>query len=254
MPGLIADAVVFDLGGVLLDWNPRYLYRKLFTDPGKMEDFLATVCTSGWHLAHDLGEDITASCEQLAREHPRYREAIMAWAERGEEMLAGQFDENVQLLAEVKATGVRCLALSNMEPDLYELRRIRFPFMTWFDGCVISGLEGVAKPDRKIFQILLERYRLDPERTVFTDDSAANIEAARALGIRAIRYTSPQQLRADFTSLGLLAPAGVRVPGPAPASEPVPASGYAPPPARDPASGHAAAPAHDPASRSTSAG
>ncbi len=222
--------MVFDLGGVLLDWDPRYLYRKLFTDPGEMEDFLAHVCSSEWHLAHDLGEDITASCEQLAREHPRYREAIMAWVERGEEMLAGQFGENVRLLAEVKATGVRCLALSNMEPELYELRRARFPFMTWFDGCVISGLEGVAKPDPAIFRILLERYRLDPGRTVFTDDSPANIEAARALGILAVHYTSPEQLRADFTGLGLLpVPGAARVPRPAPVSEPASAGEPAPP-------------------------
>ncbi len=239
MPGLIADAVVFDLGGVLLDWNPRYLYRKLFDDPGEMEDFLASVCTGDWHLAHDLGEDIATSCEQLAREHPRYREAIMAWAERGEEMLAGQFDENVQLLAEVKATGMRCLALSNMEPELYELRRARFPFMTWFDGCVISGLEGVAKPDREIFQILLDRYHLDPERTVFTDDSPANIEAARALGIRAIPYTSPQQLRADFTSLGLLP---VSVPPPALAPDAQPALDVQPAPSAGPAASAGSAP------------
>ncbi|MGE5133851.1 MAG: HAD family hydrolase [Gemmatimonadota bacterium] len=225
----MADAVVFDLGGVLLDWNPRYLYRKLFTDPGEMEDFLACVCTSDWHLAHDLGEDITASCERLAREHPGYREAIMAWAERGEEMLAGQFDENVQLLAEVKATGVRCLALSNMEPELYELRRASFAFMSWFDGCVISGLEGVAKPDRKIFEILLDRYRLAPERTVFTDDSPANIEAASALGIRAVQYTSPRQLRDDFSRLGLLPAAGtVPAPAPAPAAETAPPAETAP--------------------------
>jgi len=121
--------------------------------------------------------------------------------------------------AEVKATGVRCLALSNMEPELYAVRRTRFPFMDWFDGSVISGLEGAAKPDRRIFEILLTRYRLDPQRTVFTDDSRANVEAARALGIHALLYTSPQQLRADFTGLGLL-PAQ-SVPQPAPSAEAV---------------------------------
>lgn len=199
------DVVVFDLGGVLLDWNPRYLYRRLFTDHAKMEDFLALVCTDDWHREHDLGADITESCQQLAREHPGYRDMIMAWADRGEEMLAGQFDENVALLAELKAAGRRCLALSNMEPEMFVLRQRRFPFMNWFDGYVISGFERVAKPDRRIFEILLERHRLTPESTVFVDDSLPNVEAARQLGIRAEQYLSPRQLRRHFADLRLVA-------------------------------------------------
>src|SRR5436309_2256254 len=103
MPGLGAgrgvDAVVFDLGGVLIDWDPRYLYRQLFTDPAEMEDFLARICSSAWHRAHDLGEDVTQSCRALARKHPGYQEMIMAWAERNEEMVAGAFGETVQVLA-----------------------------------------------------------------------------------------------------------------------------------------------------------
>jgi 2-haloacid dehalogenase len=203
MSGLVVDAVVFDLGGVLIDWDPRYLYRQLFTDPAEMEDFLARICTSDWHRAHDLGEGITESCRLLARQHPGYREQIMAWAERGEEMVAGQFDENVAVLAGLKEAGIRCLALSNMEPGPFAVRQARFPFLAWFDGCVISGLEGVAKPDRRIFEILLERHRLEPGSTVFVDDSAPNVAAARELGISALPYLSPQQLRRDFARLGL---------------------------------------------------
>ena len=93
-------AVVFDLGGVLLDWNPRHLYRRLFADPGEMEDFLARICTPDWHSAHDLGEDITQSCRRLARQHPRHRDMIMAWVDPGDEMAAGQLDEAVGVLAE----------------------------------------------------------------------------------------------------------------------------------------------------------
>jgi 2-haloacid dehalogenase len=204
MSGLVVDAVVFDLGGVLIDWDPRYLYRQLFTDPAEMEDFLARICTADWHRAHDLGEDITESCRLLARQHPGYQEMIMAWAERGEEMVAGQIDENVEVLAELMGAGVRCLALSNMEPGPFAVRQARFPFLGWFDGCVISGLEGVAKPDRRIFEILLQRHRLAPGPTVFVDDSARNVSAARELGISALHYRSPQQLRRDFARLGLL--------------------------------------------------
>jgi 2-haloacid dehalogenase len=199
------DAVAFDLGGVLIDWDPRYVYRELFADPADMEEFLASVCTGDWHRAHDLGADITGSCEQLAAEHPEHRDLIMVWAERGEQMVAGQFDATVEILAEVKAGGLPCYALSNMEPEAFWVRRARFPFMDWFDGHVISGLEGVAKPDPRIFEILLSRHGLRPERTVFIDDQARNIAAARDLGLISLQFSSPAQLRADLRDLGLCA-------------------------------------------------
>ena len=196
-------AAVFDLGGVLLDWNPRYVYRQLFADPAEMEDFLARICTQDWHHAHDLGEDITQSCRRLARRHPDHRDMIMVWAERCEEMAAGQIDETVDILAELKAAGLRCLVLSNMEPATFVARQARFAFMGWLDGYVISGFEGVAKPDRRIFQLLLSRYRLEPAATVFIDDSAPNVEAARGMGLLALHYTSAAELRNQLRSLGL---------------------------------------------------
>lgn len=196
--GTKISAVAFDLGGVLIDWDPRHLYRQLFADPGSMENFLARICTPEWRREHDLGADITASCERLAARRPGYREMIMAWAERGEEMAAGQFDQAVRVLAEVKAAGTQCYTLSNMEPQASIIRSARFPFLTWFDGHVISGLEGVAKPDPRIFEILLERYRLAPEATVFLDDAPRHVQAARAVGINAVHYPSAQQLRQDL--------------------------------------------------------
>jgi 2-haloacid dehalogenase len=204
MAGLAAEVVVFDLGGVLIDWDPRYLYRQLFADPAEMESFLARICTSDWHRAHDLGEDITQSCRRLAKLHPDQAEMIMAWAERGEEMVAGQFDAAVAVLDDLRAAGVRCYALSNMEPDRFAIRRARFPFMEWFDDHVISGLEGVAKPDPRIFEILLKRYGLEPRATVFVDDMPANVEAARGLGIVALHYTSASRLRQELRARGLL--------------------------------------------------
>jgi 2-haloacid dehalogenase len=197
------DAVVFDLGGVLIDWDPRYLYRQLFDDPDQMTEFLGRICTSDWHRAHDLGVDTTRSCELLARQHPRHADMIMAWAHRGEEMIRGQIDGTVEILAELRSAGLPCFALSNMEPDRYVLRRDRFAFMNWFDGAVISGIEGVAKPDRQIFEILLERHELDPGRTAFIDDSPGNVTAARDLGITALRFVSPDDLRHDLRGLGL---------------------------------------------------
>jgi 2-haloacid dehalogenase len=200
----VISAVVFDLGGVLVDWNPRYLYRQVFSDPGEMEDFLARICTADWHRAHDLGAVTAESCRDLAARHPEYRDAIMAWAERSEEMVAGQFDQAVAVLSEVKAAGIPCYALSNMEAETFPIRFARYAFMGWFDGLVISGLEGVAKPDRRIFEILLERYALVPSQTMFVDDVQGNVDAARALGINAVRYTGPGQLRQDLRALGML--------------------------------------------------
>ena len=197
------NAVVFDLGGVLIDWNPRHLYRRLFADPGEMEDFLARVCTDDWHRDHDLGADVRQSCERLASQHVQYRDMIMAWADRGEEMAAGQFDDTVDVLRTLKSAGLRCYALSNMEPEAFAIRSARFPFMKWFDGQVISGFEGVAKPDSRIFEVLLARYDLDPEAAVFVDDSKLNVEAARDLGFNVVHYTSAQQLNAELRVLGL---------------------------------------------------
>jgi 2-haloacid dehalogenase len=195
-------AVVFDLGGVLIDWNPRHLYRQLFADPDEMEDFLAHVCTVSWHRQHDLGAGIEDSCRQLADRHPGYQDMIMAWAERGEEMAAGQFDEAVAVLEELKATGTRCYALSNMEAETFPIRFERFGFMKSFDGCVISGIEGIAKPDERIFEVLLQRYDLDPAAILFVDDTRLNVDSARALGMRALHYSSAGQLRRELQALG----------------------------------------------------
>jgi 2-haloacid dehalogenase len=197
------EAVVFDLGGVLLDWNPRHLYRKLIADPAEIEDFLGSICTQQWHLSHDRGANTERSCRALAAQHPAHADLIMAWANRGEEMIAGQYDAAIAVLAEVRASGVRCFALSNMEAETFAVRRTAFPFFNLFDGCVISGLEGVAKPDRRIFEILLARYELKPESTVFIDDMAGNVVAASELGIRAVHYSDADQLRKELRGAGL---------------------------------------------------
>jgi 2-haloacid dehalogenase len=199
------SGVAFDLGGVLLDWNPRHLYRQLFDDPAEMEFFLGTICTPQWHRAHDLGADVTQSCRELAQLHPRYASQIMAWAERNEEMAPGQIDSAVQVLSELKNAGLPCFALSNMEPGSFAIRMDRFDFMRCFDGYVISGIEGVAKPDHRIFRLLLDRYRLAPEATVFIDDNEANVAAARRLGIVGIHFTSAEKLGRDLGNAGLAA-------------------------------------------------
>src|SRR5579863_1582004 len=197
------EAVVFDIGGVLLDWNPRYLYRQLIGDPDQLDDFLARICSRQWHLAHDLGADTEQSCRELAAQYPEHAELIMAWSDRSEEMIGGVLTPTVEVLAELRSAGVRCFLLSNMEPDKFVLRRARYDFFDLAEGCVISGLEGVAKPDQKIFEILLSRYGLTPAGTVFIDDLPANVAAAAELGVVAIQFTTAAQLRSDLRDLGL---------------------------------------------------
>lgn len=197
-------AVVFDLGGVLLDWDPRYLYRKLFDDETAMERFLSEVCTLEWHRANDLGASPEDTCGPLAAAHPELAEAIWAWTGRSEEMLAGPIEGSVEVLRELRDAGVPCYALTNMERHTYPVRRERFAFLRWFDGAVVSSFEGVAKPDPRIFELLLERFGLKASETALIDDSAVNVAAARAVGLRAVRFESPEQLRRWLENAGLL--------------------------------------------------
>jgi 2-haloacid dehalogenase len=157
-----------------------------------------------WHHAHDLGVPTERTCAALAQAHPEQAELIWAWSKRSEEMIAGPIDGTVAILAELKSAGVPCYALTNMERETYPLRRERFDFLSWFDGTVVSACEGVAKPDPEIFELLLERFDLDPAKTIFIDDSAVNIKAARSLGIQAVEFDSPDQLRRALQDAGLL--------------------------------------------------
>jgi 2-haloacid dehalogenase len=198
------DAVVFDIGGVLLDWDPRYLYRKLFDDEAEMNRFLSEVCTLEWHHAHDLGVPPEQTVPPLVEAHPEYAEQIWAWPRRSEEMLAGPIEESVEILRQLKEAGVRVYALTNMETWTYPGRRERYPFLRWFDGTVVSGFERVAKPDPQIYELLLDRFGLTPQTTLLIDDSAKNVAAARAVGMQAIRFESPARLREWLVGAGLL--------------------------------------------------
>jgi HAD superfamily hydrolase (TIGR01509 family) len=201
------SAVVFDIGGVLLDWDPRHLYRRLFDgDEPAMERFLAQVCTPQWHAAQDLGYDVGQACRELAARHPDQAELILAWAEGTEDMVAGPIPGTVAILTELKRNGVSCYALSNMEAQTFPVRLRRYDFLGCLDGHVISGLEGVAKPDPRIYRLLLRRYELPAGHTLFIDDNADNVAAARAVGMQAMQFESAAVLRARLVAIGLLEP------------------------------------------------
>ncbi len=192
------------MGGVLLDWNPRYLYRKLFADQAEMELFLSEVCSPAWHAPHDRGVSTEASCAELASKHPEFAELIWAWSSRSEEMIGGVDAGSVDVLRAVRETGLPCYALTNMEVETYPLRLERFPFLSWFDGTIVSGREGVAKPELAIFRRLLERFGLTPSTTLMIDDTNENLEAASRLGIQTVLFRSSRQLRAELEVAGVL--------------------------------------------------
>ena len=201
------SAVAFDIGGVLLDWNPRHLYRALFDgDEEAMEHFLTTVCTPEWNAHNDRGRPLAEGVALLSAEHPEHAELIEAFVSRWPETVAGPIDGTVQLLAELIERGTPVYALSNWSAETFAEARTRFEFLEWFDGIVISGEEGVIKPEARIFEILCERWDLRPATTVFIDDTAANVDAARELGFQAIRFHDPPRLRAALVDAGLLPP------------------------------------------------
>jgi 2-haloacid dehalogenase len=202
-PGAPIEAVVFDLGGVLIDWDPRHLYRKLLDDE-EMERFLATVCTADWNRELDGGRSFAEAVNSLSREYPDHAELIAAYHQRWDEMLAGAIPSSVSVLDDLRASGVVVHALTNWSAETFGVARQRFPFLAWFDGIVVSGEVGITKPDPGIYRLLFERFSLEPERVVFIDDAPANVEAAAALGMHGIRFTSGQALRAELASLELV--------------------------------------------------
>jgi 2-haloacid dehalogenase len=196
-------AVVFDLGGVLIDWDPRYLYRKLLADEAEVEEFLATICTPEWNIEQDRGRPFAEAVAELSARHPAHAANIAAFHERWPEMLGGDVPGTVELLAELRATGVPLYALTNWSAETFTLARERFEFLDWFDGLLVSGEERIIKPDPAIFQLLLDRFGLDAGATLFVDDSEANVAAAAALGFDAVRFRDPDRLRRDLAERGL---------------------------------------------------
>ena len=199
------SVAIFDLGGVLIEWNPRHLYRKLFNgDEAAMEHFLANVCTTEWNERQDAGRTFAEATQELLPHHADKLELIEAFGSRFGEMIPGAIDGAVEVLGELKRRGVPIYAITNWSAETFPPQRQRFPFLEWFRGIVVSGMEGVIKPDPRIFRILCERYGVAPESAVFIDDVARNAAAASAVGIHGIHFRTPEQLRSDLVLLGML--------------------------------------------------
>jgi 2-haloacid dehalogenase len=196
---------VFDLGGVLIDWNPRYLYRKLFNgDESAMEHFLATICTPSWNRQQDAGRRFADGCASLKAIHPDAAYLIDAWFERYDEMLAGAIQGTVDILSELRCQGVPLYALSDWSAETFPFALKRFEFLKWFEGIMLSGEVGLVKPDPKIYDLFLKTFAINPASAVYIDDLEPNVESAAAFGMRGILFTDPAALRTDLRRAGFI--------------------------------------------------
>jgi len=198
------SVAVFDLGGVLIDWNPRHLYRKLFEDEADMEHFLANICTTQWNLQQDAGRTFAEACAALKLEHPSNAEMIDAWFERFDEMMAGPIAGSVDILAELREEEVPIYALSNWSAETFPLAHTRFEFLQWFRAIFLSAEVRLVKPDPRIFKRFCETFALVPEQIIYIDDLQHNVEAAGRIGMHAIRFSDPASLREELVQFGLL--------------------------------------------------
>jgi 2-haloacid dehalogenase len=197
--------VVFDIGGVLIDWNPRYLYRKLFAeDTTAMEEFLNSVCTPDWNLQQDAGRSWKEAIDDLSARYPEKAELIAAYDLNWDEMVSGPIPGTADLLWELKRRGTPVYCITNFSVDKLNRARERFEELNAFDGIVISGEVRMLKPDPAIYRRLLDQHDLRAEETLFIDDVEHNVEGARTVGMHAVRFTDAETLRNDLTGYGLL--------------------------------------------------
>jgi len=193
------DTIIFDLGGVLIDWQPDHLYKKIIKDEQQRKWFLETICTMEWNEQQDGGRTIQEANNELITQYPEHRELILAYYDRWEEMLVGPILPTVELFKNIKSSGkYKLYALTNWSAETFPRALELFDFLHWFDGCVVSGEEKTRKPYKEIYDIILNRFSLSPQKTLFIDDNIKNINAAKEIGINCIHFSSPEQLTEEL--------------------------------------------------------
>jgi 2-haloacid dehalogenase len=192
--------IIFDFGGVLVDWNPRYLYKSAFNEDEKMEWFLKNICTDEWNVEQDRGRSLADGTQLLLDKHPEYSDLIKMYYEQWEVMLRSDIPETVKLLYQLKPH-YHLYGLTNWSSETFPIAYKRYSFFNEFEGIVVSGDEKRIKPDPKIFELILERYNLKTEETLFIDDNIHNINQANLMGFNTIHFLNPEQLRMDLNIL-----------------------------------------------------
>jgi 2-haloacid dehalogenase len=199
------DTVVFDIGGVLIDWNPRYLYRKIFKTEEEITWFMENICTSEWNDLQDAGRSFHEATEELVLRHPQHEVPIRAWYGRFPETISGAIQPTIDVLAKVKQKKAHKLyALTNWSAESFPWAYENFEFLSWFEGIVVSGQEKTRKPFPDFYHIMFNRYNIDPARAVFVDDNIKNIKGANEVGMNTIHFTSGEELEKELVKLGVL--------------------------------------------------
>lgn len=199
------DTIIFDLGGVLIDWNPKYVYRNVFDgDEEKVDWFLNNICTSEWNVAHDAGRSLKEGTDLLVNQYPEYESWIRMYYNRWPDMLGGPISESVDILQQLKQSNAYNLyALTNWSAETFPVALERFDFLGYFKGIVVSGAEKTRKPFQKIYEITLARYNITPEKAVFIDDNLDNVQAAKELGINGVHYKNATQLLYELRAMNV---------------------------------------------------
>lgn len=197
------NTVIFDIGNVLIEWDPENLYRNLIPDTQERHYFLSEVCTMDWNLQQDLGRSWEDATRELAAIHPDRKDLIAAYSKRWHEMVPGEMPGSVAILNDLQAAAVPLYAITNFSTEKFDETKVRFPFLaSSFRDIVVSAEERLLKPDRRIFETLLNRNDLEASTCVFIDDSIGNVEGARAAGLEAIHFTGADRLREDLAGFG----------------------------------------------------
>jgi 2-haloacid dehalogenase len=196
--------IIFDFGGVLIDWNPRYVYQQIFATREETDWFLGNICTSEWNLTIDAGKPFARAVNELAEKHPEWFRQIEAFHLRWEEMLGGEISESVDILSEIQKEGFRVYGLTNWSAETFPIAFEKYKFLQTLDGIVVSGREKLIKPDPEIFKVLLNRYQLQAGNCIFIDDNPDNINIAAQLGFNVLHFTSSGKLREDLIKSGIL--------------------------------------------------
>lgn len=198
------NVIIFDLGGVLIDWNPEYLFRKIFKEETEMKHFLEKVCTPEWNEEQDAGRSLKEATDTLVKEYPEHEENIRAYYCRWPEMLAGPIEVTVEIFKKLKdSKKFKIYALTNWSAETFPIALDKYKFLSWFDGVVVSGTEKNRKPFPEFYRILLDRYNVKAEEAVFIDDNIRNINAAKQVGLNAIRFTTSKQLNEELLARGI---------------------------------------------------
>ncbi|PSL47764.1 2-haloacid dehalogenase [Chitinophaga niastensis] len=197
----VYSTIIFDLGAVLIDWNPRYLYRKIFSSEEETEDFLQHICTADWNEEQDAGRSLQDGTELLIDSHPKHENNIRAFYGRWKEMLGGEIAGTVALLHALKNSGqYKLYVLTNWSNETFPLALVEFPFLQLFDGIVVSGREKQRKPAASFYQLLLDRYDIAAADALFIDDNLRNVTAAQKFGIDSILFNNPDQLKDELVN------------------------------------------------------